>query len=183
MRDPARSEDQRGPGLGVDPLHVVDGQQQRAILRLQGEQAEGGRRHEESVRAGAASRGSSEGGVERPALGRGQPVEPIEERAEQVQQPGVGEGELRFHAAAPHHVDGRRGLPGGGDHSVQQGGLADTRLALDADRRADAIGRGDDQSDERIDLGVAAHQHRGTVGQRTCGRAGERGHDGGGPRN
>ena len=137
-------ETQRVCALVVQPLRVIDDDQQRATGRRRGgEEREHCEADEEWVRRAVIA--DAERGVQGPGLRRRQGLEPVEERGEQLVQCGEPESHLRLDAHEAHDVevrDRRR-------HGVHQARLPDPGLAAhhhDTAQPAGARSRSDGRS-------------------------------------
>ena len=136
-------------------MRVVDSQQQGALLGGVGEQPQ--RRHGDAEPVAAA--GTE---VERPLQGGGlRPGKrryPVEERAEQQRERGVGDLALGLVAGDPDHPEPGLGDDRVGDHLVEQAGLADAGVTADRQRARRAGGRVGERRAETVTLRVASDQ-------------------------
>ena len=116
----------------VEPLRILDDEEQRALGLAVGQQAERRQADQEWVRRLAV--GPADHGLERCALGLGESVEPVEERYEQPVQPGEGQPRLWLR---PGRRDDRHlplASPCGG--RLEQRRLADPGLSAHDERAA-----------------------------------------------
>ena len=161
MPEPPRGERDHLGALGVEPLHVVDRDQQPLV---RGEQRDAGQPDAARVRRRVAGVGAQQRDLERTPL-RGR--EAVEVRgAEQVAERDEREPALGARGARREHVhpDGARGVGA----RAPDGALADPRLARDDDRAL----VGERGADAR-ELGVSAERNRhGPTLHRACARAG-----------
>ena len=155
MPEPAGHERQHRERLPVDPLRVVDGDQHRLPFGRGGQQRQRAGRDEEPV-ALAAGPGPAQGGGQRVPLRAGDRVQPVPQRQQQRQQGAVPQGQLGGYAGGAQHLEsGRR--PGS---DVEQGRLADARLAHQAQARARPLPRGLEHRGDLGQLGRAPDDHR-----------------------
>ena len=127
---PRREGEHRGGGP-VEPLHVVDGDDERRGARQGAQRGQGGERDGLLVRRRAGV-GDEQRGLERAPLRGGEVVQRLGVGAEQVAERGVGEARLRLGGTRgdrPH----ARGL-GASDRRPPERRLADPRLARDQQR-------------------------------------------------
>jgi hypothetical protein len=135
-------------------LGVVDEARQRALARHLGEQAERGERDQEAV--GRRTRGEPERHAQRGLLRLVERVQPVEHRRAQLVQPRERELHLGLDSR-----DARDPEAGGLLGAVlQQGGLADARLAVQHEHAAVAAADALQQLVEEPPLGGSAQQHR-----------------------
>jgi hypothetical protein len=127
-----RSEAERVRGRTVEPVDVVDGDEQRLPLRRPSEQAE--RRGPDREAIVGAGRLESERAEQRRRLVLGQLADVREQRAAELQQPGELELRLRLHAGRPHDVH----RLGPRDRVTEQRCLPHSSLAVDDEHRAAA---------------------------------------------
>jgi hypothetical protein len=114
-------------------VHVVDDAQERLLLGDLREQGQRGESDEEPIRGGALTR--SEDRREGVALRHGESLDVPEHRAAQLMQAAVGELHLRLDAGGTGHVP-----PLSPGHDVlEEGGLADARLATEHDGPAATV--------------------------------------------
>ena len=126
-----RSEGEHRGGGPVEPLHVVDGDDERRGAR-QGAQRGQGRERDGLLVRRRAGVGDEQRGLERAPLRGGEVLQRLGVRAEQVAERGVGEARLRLGGTRgdrPH----ARGL-GSSDRRPPERRLADPRLARDQQR-------------------------------------------------
>lgn len=140
--DPARDEGEDDRARRVEPLDVLDAEEQRGRRSPLAQQVERGERDGDRLGRGTrrvVARGDGTDGAphERGArVGHGSG----EEGLEQLVQRGVGDVRLGGHTHAPQR---ERPLgPCGRDEVVEQGRLADARLAVEQDARAPGARRG-----------------------------------------
>ena len=107
----------------IEPLCVVDQAYERLLLGHLGQQTEDCQPDQEAVRSGSTPQ--AERGAERIALRTRQTLEPIQKRRAELLQPGERELHLGLDARRSRDATLRRPL----HQVVQQGGLADPRLA------------------------------------------------------
>jgi hypothetical protein len=151
----ARGEHERLGRGTIQPLRVVDAAEQRTLLAGLGEQAEQAERDEEAVLD--ALGGQAEGTLHRGRLRRGQAVDQIETRADELVHARERQLVLGLDADAAQHAHvGRLALG-----VLEQRGLADARLpAQDHDRTA-FVARALKQRVQFALLSLSAHQHVG----------------------
>lgn len=126
----ASDERQRLRRSSIKPLSIIDEAQERALLSHPGKQAENGQTNEELV--GRLSGSQPKCGAKRVALGRRKTVEAIEERCTQLVETGERELHLGLNAYCSRDVTSR----GPFQQILQEGGLADTRLAAEDEHSA-----------------------------------------------
>ena len=142
--DPARDEGQHGDALGVEPVQVVDDDQDRLSRGGVGQQ--GQRRQADEERLGGRPVGEAERRLQRRPLHLRQPTVAPAQRAQQFLQPAVGHVGLGVHPDRPQNAEAPCGRPLGG--VVEQGGLADPRLSPHQQRGAGPV----DAVEQRVDL-------------------------------
>jgi hypothetical protein len=111
-----------GRGL-IEPLHVVDGAQQRPVLRGVRHQAEGGQRYEKRVGSGPRCR--AERGVQRLPLRVRQTRPAVEQWIEKPLEPRERQLHVRFDPRRLEDLEAGRAA----DHVLQQGRLPDPGFA------------------------------------------------------
>lgn len=115
-------EGQDVAGAEVQPVRVVDHQEQRAALRGVGEQGQRAERGQQGIgdRLGAVV--ESEHAEQRGPLAQGQPFGQVEEGPQQLVQSGEGEVRLALAPTAAQHP--HPGPAGDADGGVEEGALA-----------------------------------------------------------
>ena len=129
IRRAAGDERDRLPRRRVEPLHIVDQQQQRLVFGGGRQQRDRGVQHPRAV--GVRRLLERQGAMQRPTSGRREGRVVSEQRLEQRGETRPREGDLALRRG---HVD--HAHPPGRVHGVEQRGLADARSAHDRDRRA-----------------------------------------------
>ena len=153
-----RDEHERLGRRAVEPVRVVDDAQQRLRVGGRREQAQDRHRDEEAVLDALVRQ--PEGAPQRGALHVGQLAGAVEERPQQLMQPGEGQLGLGLDAGAgehPHAVRPRQRV-------LQQRGLADPGVA--AQRRACRCASRLAASEQAVDgraLALSAQQHGPTL--------------------
>ena len=120
--EPAHGKEQGLRRARVEPVRIVDDDEQRGVLSGLQDQTERTRRNREGVSGDGRPEGQRT--LESGRLRRGKSIDPAEQRPEQLRQ--SGEGELGFRLDAAGLDDGQpvcsfAGVP-------EQGGLADPRV-------------------------------------------------------
>jgi hypothetical protein len=149
---PARSDCQHLGRRLVEPLGVLDDAQERLLFGDVGQEAENGEAHEKAIRCGA--RGQPEGGAQRVALGPRQMLEPVEHLPTELMHTGERQLYLGLHAGDARDAEAGRGLDG----VVEEGGLADSRLAAEHQHAAPPLVDGPEQPVESAALPAAVAQ-------------------------
>jgi hypothetical protein len=150
-----RGEHERLGRRAVEPLGVVDAAQHRRLLARLGEQAEHAERHQEAVRH--AVEAQAQRAPERRGLRRREPLDQVDARAQELVDTCERQLVLGLDADAaqdPHPVRAGGGV-------VEQGGLADTRVAADDEHRAALIACALKQRIETALLSVTPDEHSG----------------------
>ena len=130
----------------VEPLHIVDDAQERALLRRAGQQAERRQRDQEAVRRVAGL--ETERDAQRRALVAGQRAEPVEHRGAEPVQARERQLHLGLHALDLREAEPGR-LPG---RVPQQRRLAHARFAPDREHGAAPGARAVQKPVQRIAL-------------------------------
>ena len=141
----------------VEPLRVVDEAQQRPLAATSASRLSAARATRK--RSGGAPDASPKRDAQRDPLRLGKRVEAVEHRRAELMQPRERQLHLGLDAGDPRDAEARR-LPGA---VLQQGGLADARLAADDQDGALAAAHVLQQPVERLALAGSAQQHRGTA--------------------
>jgi hypothetical protein len=134
---PAGHERQDVAGGDVQPLGVVDYQQERRGGRHLRQQVERGQRDQEEVWRGRLAQ--TEGGLYRRSLGSREPVERAENGSQQPVQ--AGESDVRFGLKTRGHQRGQTLIDRAAAGRLEQRRLADTRITADHERAAPVAGR------------------------------------------
>jgi hypothetical protein len=150
---PPRDKRQHGASRAIQPLGILDDQQQRRAGRRVGEQLQRGQPDQEQIRGGSISH--AKGRQQRGTLAGRQTLSPGEDRFQELMQPRKWEVGLCLHARGgqDHHAV----LPGPPARRRQQRRLPDTSLTGNHQRataRADAV----DQIIEQPELTLATDQ-------------------------
>ena len=154
---PPRDEHERLGRRAVEPVRVVDDAQQRLRVRGRCEQAQDRHRDEEAVLHALVRQ--PEGASQRGALHVGQLAGAVDDRPQQLVQPGERQLGLGLHAGAGEHPHAVRLLQG----VLQQRGLADPGVAAQDERAAARLpGRLEEAVDGRA-LALPAQQHGRTL--------------------
>jgi hypothetical protein len=152
-----RHEDERVGRRAVQPVRVVDHAQQRLRVRGRREQAEDGHRDDEAVLHAVGRQ--PERAPQRGGLHVRQLVGPLEDRPQQLVQPGEGQLGLGLHAGPGEHAHPFRAC-----HRMrQQRGLADSRVATQHEHTAARGPGGVEQLVDRLALAVSSQQHAPTL--------------------
>ena len=139
-------------GRAIEPLCVVDDDQERAFFGRFRQEAERGETDEEGVRGGAHAQAERDGqGL---ALRRRQAIHQAKDRGEESLQGTEGELDLPFRSGGPQDPEPRRRLDG----SLEQRGLAQTRFAEDHQRAASSGPGALEQTIEGLRLAFATQQ-------------------------
>ena len=149
---PACNEPEHLCGCLVEPLRVVEEAYQGLRLCDIGEQAQHRQPHEEPIRGVACSQ--AERGAQCVALWVRQAVEPIDERHAELMKSGKGQLHLGLHARRAHHA-APRGVRG---EILQEGGLADARIAPEHEGAARSGSCIRDQPVKRLAFGTPPPQ-------------------------
>ena len=151
--EPARDEAEHLRRRPVEPLRVLDEEEQRPLGLGFRQQPEGRQSDQERIRGVAV--GEADRRLEGAALRFGQAVARLEKRKQQLVQPGEGESRLGRHARRGDH----RHVPLACSHrgSLEQRGLPDPGLAAH-DERAAALPDPIDQAVELSQLVVSAEK-------------------------
>jgi len=153
---PAADEPDGGAAGAVQPVQVVDDDEQRAARCRLAEQGQRCVQHRQAFRSRAGAK--AERDLQRQPAGTRETAQIAGQRADELVQAGEADVRLVLHPAAPDHLE-----PGGGGHlrrRGQQGRLADAGLARQQQRRA--IGTGlVEKRPEGGQLAVAADQAAG----------------------
>ena len=124
---PSREERQHLGRRPVEPMRIVDDEQQRCPRRALGEHAEGRQTDQEGI--GRIALGVAKSDVERPALRIRKVVQAIEERKQQPVEPPEGEPRLGLRRRRRH--DRGASLVRPAPSRLEQSRLADSRLTTD----------------------------------------------------
>ena len=152
--EPAAGEQERLQRRLVEPLRVVDRHQHRLLLGGDGEQAQQpGRDREAIVRRGRPERQRA---AQRACLDLGDVVEPVEQRRDELGQPGERDVGLGLDAAGAQHAQPGRLA----DRPSHQRGLADPGLAVHEQRAALAGASLRQQPVNPCPLAFASYEHR-----------------------
>ena len=143
----------------VEPVGIVDHQQDRALLGGVGQQRE----HRDAQRQRGRRRADveREGRPQRGALRRGQPLDPLEQRPAGAEQGGVVDPLDDVDAGAAQDPEVARAR----DRLVEQGGLADAGVAAQDDGSGAAQACVVEGLVEQVDLGPASDQSGGCDGR------------------
>ena len=133
--EPAGDEDQRLAGGVVEPVDVVGGDEVGLLLRRGAQQRQHGRGDGEAVERGR--RLQRQRAAQRARLHLGDAVAQGQQRGQQLQQ--ARERDVGLGLEAPRAQDPEVALRGGVEGRAQQGGLADSGLAVEQERRALAV--------------------------------------------
>jgi hypothetical protein len=142
-------------------VRVVDGDEQRPLLGGRAQQPEHGDRDREAVvrRRRAERERRAQGG----RLLLGQRVGEVEQRPDDLEQPGVRDLGLALVATGAQDAE-----PFGlAEHLLEQRGLADARLAGHDDGEARAMRSPAQVPAQDLELAIAAVQHRRNLPPRT----------------
>jgi len=133
VREPAKSERERGRGGRIDPLDVVDTEEQRTFLGERAQRRE--QRDADRPPVGRRSVGflEQQRDRQRPSLHRRQLLDHLVRIAEQIRERGKRQRPLGFGRARPEKPESA--LARGLGRSTPHGCFADPRLALQQDRR------------------------------------------------
>jgi hypothetical protein len=151
--EPSEREQQGGRARTVEPLRVVDEDEQRCLIGARREKAERRGADGEAVLGGSGSQ--RERPFERLPLWRRETVEVVESRAQQLEQPGERDAGFRLHTARPQDVHPDGATVGLGE----QRRLADPDLPDDGKDAAPARTRVVEQAVEEAFLPLASDQH------------------------
>jgi hypothetical protein len=163
VREPAQREGEHALGRGVQPLHIVDGHDERAVERQSLQQPEGGARDRQPICRPVRVR-AIERPVERGALGPRE-LDRVRDRAEQVAERRERQGGLGLRGPGGEH--GQTARAGHPDALLPDRRLADPGLAGQHER---ARGRGlvGEQPTDLLQLSAPpqdALAHGATLGQ------------------
>ena len=151
--EPADREQDGLAARRVQPVHVVDDEQKRRLFGVGRQQAERRRPDGEPIlRPGRPER---ERRRERRCLQLRDPVQRSEGRPQQLEEPGERHLRLRLDPARPQDAHSLGSLA----RVVEQGRLADPRLADEYEDAAAAAAGLFQQSIERLALAITAKQH------------------------
>ena len=151
--DAAPDEGEHVGGRRIEPVRVLDHEQQRRARRDVAEQVE--RRERDQERVGRLGLRHAERGQQRVAPARRQRVRGAEHGAQQLVQAGEGEPRLRLHARGAQHAQAL--VLRYRDRARQQRRLADPGLPADDERTAAGPGPVQQRRD-RVKLEVAPDQ-------------------------
>jgi hypothetical protein len=121
----ARDEEQRVGRRRIEPVRIVDEDENGPSLRELRDQLQDGDRDEEAIVPGPLS--EAERAAQRALLRRGKRVQITERRPDELVQRGEGELRLGFHSARSEHLHVRRPLA----RVLEQGRLADPGIAAE----------------------------------------------------
>jgi hypothetical protein len=158
----ARNEPEHHSRRSIEPLCVVDDEEHRPVRRDVGHEPQRGEADQIDVGDGFA-RNQGERHLEGVPLKLGEPVEPVEERQQQLVQPGEGQARLGLHRSGPEHAHPLPTCPC--RRRCQQGRLADTRVPANHERTAAAVNPVDEAREPR-QLLLSADQDRRRLGSR-----------------
>ncbi len=150
----AGGERERLRRFPVQPLRVVQQEQQRLIGGGLGQQCQ--RRKADQIAVRGQPRHEAQGRVQRGPLRAGQPARPVEERPQQPVQGAEAETGLGLDRGQPDHAQFR----GPGRGVLQQSGLADPGFAGQDECSAEAVAHRLEQSSDGFAFGVAADHRR-----------------------
>src|SRR4051794_33482380 len=150
---PAHGEEHRLRARAVEPVRVVDHDEQRLVLGVGRQQAERRRPHREPVARVPGTEG--ERALERRSLRRRDRRDRAEGRPQQLEQAGERDVRLRLDPARAQDAQVGRALDGG----VEQRRLPDPRLADEHQHAARPHARAGDEPGELLELPVATEQH------------------------
>lgn len=171
-REPTGEEGHGPHRVSVEPVEVVDGDDDGAPGSHGGDGGSEGRPHGTGLEVAAVGLASEGDGVERPALRRVERLHhPVRDGSEQIAQPRPRRGGLCLGRAGGHHA--RTSSGGGGDGLGPQPRLPDARFALeDGDRRAHVDGLEDRAQSRHLALATGhAGRRRSNRPPRHQGRA------------
>ena len=162
----SQDERQGVRGRRVDPLHVVDGEQHRSLVREQPERTQDRHGNGVTVRAPVVALRAEQGHLQRPALGSRELIgHMLEAFVQQIGEGGVGERRLRLPRTARQDVGTR--CCGERDALEPQDGLPDPRRAAEDHAGRSCRGRLDERHDRSefvltSDRLVAGHRRAST---------------------
>jgi hypothetical protein len=133
VREPTKSERERGRGRRIDPLDVIDSEEQGTFLGERAQRRE--QRDADRPPVGRRSVGllEQQRDRERPSLHRRQLLDHRVRIAEQIRERGKRERPLGFGRARPENPE--PALARGFGRSTPHGFLADSRVTLQQERR------------------------------------------------
>ena len=134
-------------------MGVIDETEKRPVLGRLGQQAQHGERDQEAVVA--FSHLEPERSPQRAPLGLGEALQVPKDRTDDLVQRGEGDVRLRFDPAAAQDLHVGRSL----SCVLEEGGLADTRLAADDEHAASRLASVLEERAEPSALGVPAVEH------------------------
>ena len=137
----------------VEPVGVIDETEKRPVLGRLGQQAQHGERDQEAVVA--FSHLEPERSPQRAPWGSGRLSRCPKDRTDDLVQRGEGDVRLRFDPAAAQDLHVGRSL----SCVLEEGGLADTRLAADDEHPASRLASVLEERAEPSALGVPAVEH------------------------
>ena len=151
--EPPRNERQHLGRRPIEPMRILDHEQQRCLRLPLGDHAEGCQADQEEI--GRVALGDPERDVEGLALWTRTVTHPVEEWKQQLMEPSEGQPRLRLRARRRHHHRAvlARPLPG----SLEQRRLADSRLATD-NEGATMPGKPIDHCEEALQFLIAPYQ-------------------------
>ena len=158
--EPARDEEQRVRGRCIEPVRVVDQGEYRSSLRERRQQLQDGDRDEEAVIPGPVA--EAECAAQGSLLRRRQRIQIVERGPNELMQ--RGERQLRLGLHAPRADDAHVCRPLA--RVLEQGRLADPRLAAESEDAAPRRARPVEQLADPRALLVAAVEHRAMIRQR-----------------
>jgi hypothetical protein len=154
---PAPGEEHGLPRGGVQPLQIVDDDQQGRDLGRRGQDPDGGGAHGETVTGDRRTDGQR--AAQRLRLRAGQVVQDGQDRAEQIGQAGERDLRLVLVTAGGQHPHAGGLL----DRVADQGGLADARLAGEHQCRAAPAARTCQKAVDQCTFGGPSEHHRPSV--------------------
>ncbi len=137
----------------VEPLGVVDKTEKRLVLGRLGQQAQHGQRDQEAVVSSSLL--EPERSPQRAPLGFGEALQAPKDRTDDLVQRGEGDVCLRFDPAAAQDLHVGRSL----SCVLEEGGLADTRLAADDEHPASRLASVLEKRAEPSALRFSAEEH------------------------
>ena len=152
---PAGGEHDRLQGGHVEPLPIVDGDEQGLRVGGRGQQGQGGRGHRQPVPAAAGHGSQLQGPGQGLRLNRRKLAQ---QPGQRFQQPGqAGEGDLDLRLVALDLQDAEAVHGAGGER--EQAGLPDAGLAAQQDHAGRFFPGARDKAPEQLALRGAADQH------------------------
>jgi hypothetical protein len=145
-------EGERTGRRAIEPVRVVDGTEQRSLLRNLGHQAEDRQSNQERGRNLPGPESERDG--ERVALGSGQMLRSIEQRRAQLLQRRVRELHLSLDPDRPQYPE----LPSLLDRPLQQRGLPDPRFTVHHQDAAFAVASSLEQPPQHLALAASTDE-------------------------